>query len=368
MRRGRYGQFGKHCEVFDLWESFNEDPAMAEAMGLSEDAQLYEGSGAPEGRADFPYFLQTVIRFRMRERFAAVASIWRSFVGIESAQDFRENRIVELGGIWGMGPIQEFGEYGRMRSTERPGPGYAVGKHGGVYGVTFELIVNDMVDKILNRIPGEIGRTNGEYISQMVVAFMESNPTYIDGTAFFHASRANIITGVTADPSEDNLASAMETMRMRRDANGVPFSVQPRRVLVRGDLQRMRILQILNSATLQWATVGATAQGNLSFARGTNNPMQGLLPNDAVVQEPWLNDPNDWYIFGDAQDRPAFIVAFLRGNQEPFIGLKDPQVRNAMGAGTDPYDFDFDSIDFKIRSIVGTGQGEPLAAMKMVPS
>lgn len=364
----RWGNFGKHCEVFDLWESFNEDPALAQQMGLAEDEQLYEGTGAPEGRADFPYFLQTVIRFRMRERFRNVASVWRSFVGIESAQDFRTHRVNELGGLWGMGPIPEFGEPPRLRSTERPGPGFAVGKHGGVYGVTFELIINDQTDRLLNRIPGEIGRTNGEYVSQAVVAFMESNPTFIDGTAFFHASRSNIITGATAEPSEDNLAVALETMRMRRDPNGVPFTITPRRVLLRGELQKLRILQILNSATLLWLGQSTTPPGNLSFLRGTDNPMQGMLPNDAIIQEPWLNDPNDWYIFGDAQDRPAFVVAFLRGRQEPFIGLKDPGVRNAMGAGTDPYDFEFDSIDYKVRMIFGLGQGEPLAVMKMSPS
>jgi len=365
---GRYGHWGKHIELFELWEAFNDDPALRQSLAESEGG-LLEGTGAPEGRADFPLFLQTVIRVRMRERFNAVAAKWRSYMGIESAQDFREQRVNEMGGIVGMRPVPEYGEYKRLRSREVPGPAFAVAKHGGIYSVTFELVVNDQTDYILNRTPRELGRMAGEYKSQVFVAFVESNPTYIDGTAFFHASRGNVVTGAGADPTEDNLVTILETMTLRRDVNNIPFTVTPRRVLVRSPRTALRIQQILRSQQTIETTAGAV--GAQVFARGSDNPLAyngGILPPDSVVQEPWFNDANDWYILGDAADRPAFIAAFLRGRQEPFIGLKDPGVRNAMGAGSDPYSWEFDQIDYKVRDIFGTGMGEPLAAMKMIPS
>jgi hypothetical protein len=357
----RYGVFGKHVELFDLWESANSDPGLAEAMGFLE-----EGTGAPEGRADFPIFLQTVIRHRMRERFRTIASKWTDYAGVESASDFREHTVSQMNGIVGIAPVRENGEYQRMRSSEEQGPSFAVAKHGGIYSVTFELIVNDETDYILNRAPAEIGRSSAEYKAQVLVNFIESNPTYgPDGNPFFSVARNNEFTGTAADPSEDNLITFIEAMQLRRDPNGIPYNVQPDRIMVRGARQKFRFQQIIKSSeTVQQQTGVANDQ----FARGNFNPLYGIMPPDAVIDEPWLNDPDDYYVFGNADDRPAFIMSFLRGQQEPFIGIKDPGSRNAMGAGTDPYSWEFDSIDFKVRDVFGTSCGEPVAAIRARPA
>lgn len=363
----RYGIWGKHIELFDLWESYNDDPALAnEAMGMQE----AEGTGAPEGRADFPIFLQNVIRHRVRERFTTVASKWQSYMGVESAQDFREHTVSEMGGIRGMQPVLENGPYKRMRSSEQVGPSFAIAKHGGIYGVTMELIINDDANTILNRIPREIGRTAAEYMSEVAVAFIESNPTYgPDGLPFFSAARGNEFTGAAAAVSEDNLVAMIESMTLRRDATtNRPMNLMPRRILTRTTRQVLRFQQILRSAqTIE--TTGAAA-ANMTFARGSDNPLAyngGIMPADAVIQETWLNDPDDYYILGDADNRPAFIMSFLRGQQAPFIGLLDPGVRSVLGAGTDPYSWEIDTIDYKARSIFGTSVGEPLAAIRARP-
>lgn len=367
MARGRYGNWGKHLETFELFEAFREDPTLG---GSLMEGELEEGTGAPEGRADFPIFLQTVIRHRMRERFRTVASKWQSYMGVESAQDFREHTVSQMNGIAGIEPVGEFGEYPRMRSGEAEGPSFAVAKHGGIYSITFEMVINDETDRMLNKIPREIGRASAEYKSQVAVAFIESNPVYgPDGNPFFSAARGNEFTGLAADISEDNLVTMLEYMALQRDpATNTPFIVNPRRILVRTPRQRLRFQQIIRSTQTVERTAGAA--GNLQFSRGSDNPLAydgGIMPADSVIQEAWLNDPNDYYILGDAEDRPAFIMSFLRGRQEPFIGLRDPGVRAAIGNGPDPYDMNFDTVDFKVRDIFGTSAGEPLAALRARP-
>jgi len=355
----RYGQWGKHLELFEMYENWRG--GRMEALAESGyDLQEADGTGAPEGRADFPLFLQTIIRMRTRERFATTAAKWRSYVGIESAQDFREHRISQMNGILGMGPVGENGEYPRMRSSEEPGPPFAVGKHGGVYSVTMELIINDEVDRILSRNPRELGRTAAEYVSRIVVALIESNPNYIDGQPFFSVARGNEVQGTGAVVSETNLAQVLTNMKLRRMAGGIPFAVQPRRILTQNDLTKMVFSRILGSAE-----TGATSNDTATtvFDKGTQNPLYGVLKGDAVIDEPWFNDPNDWIVLGDAADRPAFVVAFLRNQQEPFIGLKNPEVRSTLG-GPDPYTFDFDTIDYKVRLFVGVAVGEPFAAYR----
>ena len=355
-----YGIWGKPLQIFEMYEDFRDDPDVI--------AHLQEGTGSPEGRADFPYFLQTVIRNRMRERYNAVAAKWQQYTGRESAQDFRETTVTQLNGLWGMGPIPEYGEYPRLRSAEEPGPPFVVAKHGGIYEVTMELVINDEADRILNRIPREIGRMAGEYVSLAVVAYIESNPTYIDGQPFFSAAHNNEQVGALAQPTEDNLVTVLENIKTRRDPNNVPYSLTPRRILVRSERQRLTFQRILSSQqTGTVVTRDPTTQGAAVFDRGTDNPLYGILPPDAVIDEPWLNDPDDWYVLADIEDRPAFVVAFLRGRTEPFIGRLNPQV-GGLGGGDDPYTMEFDSIPYKVRHIFGCGMGDPNAMHRMRPS
>lgn len=365
------GLVSEHNRLVRLWRAFNADPAIREQLAESEDLQ--EGTGAPEGRADFPIFLQSVIRRRMRERFATVASKWRSYVGIESAEDFREHTVAQINGFAGIEGINENGEYPRLRTDEERGPSFAVGKHGGTYSVTMELVINDDANMILNRTPRELGRAMAEYVSRIVVAFIESNPTYgPDGLPFFGSGHGNELTGAPANPNETNLMAILDAMKLQRDKNGIPYTVDPNRILTRTPSQKATFDRIIRSQLTGVNETVATTRGNAAlnfgdFFTGNYNPAYNVLPPDAVVDEPWFNDPNDYYVLGNAADRPPFVVAFLRGRQEPFIGIKDPGVRDVLGAGSDPNSWFFDHIDYKARHFFGVAPGEPKAAFRLRP-
>lgn len=363
-KKGRYGEWGKHLELFDLFEDFRSDPTIQAAL-LGEEA-LAEAYGAPEGRVDFPIFLQTVIRHRIRERFRGVASRWTEYLGMENAQDFREHTVSQLGAIRGFEGIEEHGEYPRLRSSEEGGPSFAVGKYGGIYGVTFELVINDETDRILNRIPEELGKSMAEYVAKAMVALVESNPTYSpDGKPFFSAERENLVTGAAADITEDNFTAILDTMSLRRDKDDIPIMVEASKILVREPSAKYKFLRMIRSAE-----TGVTQDADTTaadFYRGRDNPLRGIISEDAVSVEPWLNTPDDWYILANAQDRPAFLAAFLRNRRDPYIFLKDTGMKGVGGGGSDPYEMDFDEVPFKVRHVFGGAVGEPLAAVKAQP-
>ena len=366
-RKGRYGVWGGHKEIFDVFEDFRSDPKVLEALlGEESYAELQETYGAPEGRVDFPIFLQTIIHHRIRQRFRAVESRWSSYLGFENAQDFREHTVSQLGAIRGIEGIEEHGEYPRLRSSEFGGPSFAVGKYGGIYGVTFELVINDALDKILNMIPTELGKSMGEYVSKAMVALMESNPTYsVDGKPFFSAERENLVTGAAADITADNIAAILDTMSLRRDDDDIPINVDAAKVIVREPSAKMKFRRIIRSTE-----TGVTQDADTTpatFYEGRDNPLAGILPEDAVVVEPWLNTPDDYIILANAQDRPAFLAAFLRNRRDPHIFLKDSGMRGVGGGSSDPYEMDFDEVPFKIRHIFGGAVGEPLGAVKAQP-
>ena len=89
--------------------------------------------------------------------------------------------------------------------------------------------------------------------------------------------------------------------------------------------------------------LGLHGQGHDEPARG--HPQRG----SRFVREAFFNDVTDWYLFADPNSVPAFAIGFLNGERRPFIGLKNPEVRNALGPGVDPYTFELDSVDFKVR-------------------
>lgn len=378
-RSSQWGVWGKHLELFEAFESWRDDDeaqvAVAVEEGLIQEeaqdgfrASLQEGTGGPEGRADFPLFMLTVTRHRMREGFSRRAAQWDRYVGVERAEDFRTITTSQLNGITGMAPVPEFDEYGRLRSSEEMGPPIAVAKHGGVYGLTYETIVNDETNKILNRTPTEMGKMAASYTSQVIIALIESNPNYIDGLPFFTATpraglpNGNEYTGAAAEPSEDNLVKIVSDLENVQDAEGFPIDISPGLVLTKSRETSLIFRRILRSQQ-----TGATANDTATdtFDKGTYNAASDILPGtDPVVVEPYLKDPNDWILLASVADRAAFRVAFLRDQRQPFIGMLDPGVRSVGGGANDPYLLDIDEMLMKLRHVFGVALGDPLAARR----
>jgi len=377
-RNGKYGRFGKHIELFEMFESWRDDPDAQTALAVEEgwieegEEDSYRdslseasGTGAPEGRADFPLFLLSVTRHKMRQGFQRRSAQWTRYVGTERAEDFRIHTVSQLNGLSGMGPVPEFDEYPRIRSSEEMGPPYSVGKHGGVYGVTYEMVVNDQTNEILNRTPRELGRMSAAYVSLVIVGLIESNPNWIDGLPFFTATarqglpNGNEFTGSAAEPSEDNLITIVASLKNTVDSEGFPIDIDPGVVITKDERTKYIFRRIIRSQQ-----TGATANdtGTTVFDKGTANAAEGILPEDGVIVEPYLRDPNDWIMLAEV-GRPAFIIAFLRDQREPFIGMQDPGVRS-IGGGRDPYTLDFDELPMKIRHVFGVALGDPRAARR----
>lgn len=372
MRTRHRSAFGPHNSLIEMWQAWLRDPkamkALAEEEGFElNEAQLAEGTGAPEGRADFPIFLLSIIRRTMRQAFTRRASQWERYMGVERAEDFRQHIVAQLNGLSGMGPVPEFDSYPRIRSSEEAGPPYSVGKHGGIYGVTFEMVVNDDANLILNRTPTELGRMSAAYIAQVVAAMIEANPNYIDGLPFFTATArsglpaGNEYTGAAAEPTEDNIVQQIEDMRNTTDSEGFPIEINPDIVLTRSERVRLNFKRITRSQ--ETGTTVNDPAGTTADKGRLNVLNDETLAPDAVVVEPYLKDPNDYILLNEV-GRAAFRIAFLRDQREPFIGIARAAVESVNGGAPDPYTLDFDELPYKVRSVFGTALGDPRAARR----
>ncbi|MCX6419316.1 MAG: hypothetical protein NTU50_07890 [Actinobacteria bacterium] len=212
-----------------------------------------------------------------------------------------------------------------------------------------------------------MGDAAAQFVVETIIALIESNPTAPDGTAMYHSSRSNI---GSAALSEDSLVDGIAALTKQRDDAGRRIRVEASSLVVPSPRLQLIANRILNSqltgTTLSYSSPAA-GTGTGVFDKGNMNALAGLLPADAVVYDPYLTDANDWYLFADPSRVPAFAVGFLNGQEAPQAFLKEPMVSTALGGnGQDPYRFDLDSVDFKVRLDFGVAPVDPRGTYKGV--
>lgn len=317
-------------------------------------------------KADFPAFLHGPIATSLYKGFTRVAPQYRRYGKIQDVKDFRPTRIHGLNGISGIGYVGDQGEYNEMVRSERAPASLMIDTYGGVYSVTRQAVINDNSGALLKDNPDEMGYAAAQFITEAIIAYIESNPTAPDGNPLFHAGSHN--NAATAALSEDSLADAISAMEGGVDEDGRPNVVRPRTLAVKNvrlELIANRIINSQETGGRQNINAAAGAGSNI-FDKGTDNPLQGMLPSDAVVRDPYWSDANDWYLFADPNDVPAFAIGFLNGKEEPSVFLKNPEAKAATGGGSDPYTWEVDSVDFKVRFDFGTGVVDPRGAYRSI--
>ena len=341
------------------WGNFGGPLRLIEAYKEWRDLRLEEA----DSKADFASFLYGPVRQALWHGYERVQPEYRRYARVENAPDFRERRLRGLTAISGLGYVGDHGEYPPMGRGERPPASLVVDTYGGVYAITRQAIRNDDTGALLNDVPRDMGFAAGVFVVQALVALIVSNPNAPDGAAFFSSGRGNQTTTAL---SEDSLADAISFLESQTDDSGFPIVIRAQTLVVKTARMQAIAKRILNSQETGTSitTAGAAGAGTSIFDKGTLNPLAGVLPADAVVRDPYFPDANDWYLFADPDTVPAFAIGFLDGREEPFIGLKNPEVRNALGAGEDPYTYELDSVDFKIRLDFGVAPVDPRAAYR----
>lgn len=349
----KFGNIGKPVLLYEAYMDYRDN-----LMGQAEAGEMELSEAV--SKADFPSFLFGPVETSVYDGYTRVDPQYRRYGRVESMNDFRSRRIKGLNGMSGIGYVGDHGNYPEMNRTERKNAELIIDTYGATYSITRQAIINDSSGDLLKNNPSDMGYAAAVFITETIIAYIESNPTAPDGNATFHASHNN--TGTSA-LSEASLAATISQMEAQTDEDGRHIVVRPRTLAVKNAVQELIANRILNSQ-FTGATANDTATG--VFDKGTKNVLSGIMPNDAVVRDPYWSDSNDWYLFADPKDVPGFAVGFLNGKEEPSVFLKNTEARNAAGSGADPYTWNLDSVDFKIRFDFGVAVVDPRAVYRHV--
>lgn len=349
----RFGRYRKPIPLYEAFIDWRQDVS----DGL---VQLEEA----DSKADFPSFLFGPVRQALWQGYEYVQGQYRRYARVENAPDFRQRRLYGLNKMTKPGYVGDHGEYPQMKRGERPPATLVIDTYGGEYSITRQAVINDESGELLRSAPEEMGDSAATFIVESIIALIESNPTAPDGLPMWSTTRGN---AGTLALSEDSIVTAIAAMTKQTDDTGRKIVVRPRTLVVGDPRQELIANRIIRSqeagTTVNWT--GGAGAGSQVFDKGTLNPVASILPNDAVVYDPYFSDANDWYLFADPARVPAFAVGFLNGQERPEVFLKNPEAAAAMGGGgEDPYTFHWDTIDFKVRMDFGSAPVDPRGTYK----
>jgi hypothetical protein len=284
-------------------------------------------------------------------------SVFRNYCKISQVADFRNvKRFVTSGAEATLDTVEQQAEYPETSLGEAKYE-YAVKKYGRRIPFAWETMINDDLDA-LKDIPARFGRaarrTEQKFATQL----------YCDGSgphaSFYTVGNANIIT---ANPvlSIDAFQTAMTVLSAQKDSDGEPIMIDMVHLVVPPALEVVAN-NILNATQLELTGSGGTSNSKLITANWMRNRVRLHVDYYIPIIASTANANTSWWLFADpGNNRPALEVGFLRGHLTPEIFIKSPNTISVGGSSADPMngDFDTDSIQYKVRHVLGGTQMDP---------
>ncbi len=366
--------------------------------------------------SDFSGYFGDILDRSILAAYAETPYTWRMYCKATSSNDFRQAKIFRFDrgasvldgpilpnsyGASGAGPtgLAQVVEYPQRYRVES---NYVdqLYKFGARMDYAWETLVNDDLDA-LKDTPALFGRaarrTEEKRATELFASSTGPNST------FFSVANKNILTvavltnlnsqyGLPDNPhlSITSLQAGLQVMMNQRDLDGEPISVEAVTLVV-GPALKIVAMNILNASQVWMNSQGGVAGLYGSGGTETQSSLQQLLADNWAKNIVRLavnyylpvvdttHGQTAWYLFADPNaGRPALQQSFLRGREGPELFMKASNSiaigEGRMGPGSgvmpgtgqsNPFDGDFetDSIQYKIRHVLGGTLLDPIMAV-----
>lgn len=265
-----------------------------------------------------PGILSNVANKRLLQSYTAQPIIAQKLCSLGDLNDFKENERFRLTDVGDLQPLAQDGEIKDGRLTEETASNQ-IDTYAKKFCLTRKMIINDDLGAFL-KVPIAMGNRAARLIDQLFFKRLLSNPTWNDGTALFHASHKNLLTGAASALSADSLKKAIQKYLDQVDADGQPISVEPKFLVVPTALKHLAI-ELTRGTTL-------ISSGSTDVLR----PSLNVLADEdlSIVSSPYLAHPNysgssgtAWYLFGSPNQVDTFEIGYLKGKRTPTVERGD---------------------------------------------
>lgn len=260
-----------------------------------------------QGTGDFTVLLENAMHKALQTAYAVTPDTWSRFCKVGSVSDFRAHGRYRTGSLGNLDTVNELGEFRNKTIPDGEKGSVTIGTRGNVINLSRQAIINDDLGAFIG-LAADLGRAGRRTIEAAVYALLAENsgagPTMADGQPLFHSTHNNITTSAAITMAAldlDRVAMASQT-----DVGGNDFlDLRPAVLLV--PLSLGGTARSINEAQYDPDTANKLQKPNI---------VNGLFRD--IVDSPRLTGTRR-YLFADPNEAPVLEVAFLDGNQEPFV-------------------------------------------------
>lgn len=267
------------------------------------------GMAITQSTSDFPILLGNVMHKALQAAYAIQADTWSMFCARGTVTDFRAHNRYRVGSLSNYDALNENGKFKNKPIPDGEKESITATTKGNIINISRQAIVNDDLGAFMD-LATAFGRAGKRTVEADVYATLALNagmgPTLNDGLPLFDAAHNNVGTGA---PSVDNFDAGRVKMSNQLDVGGNDYLGLSPAVFLGPESLRGNALVIVNS------TYDPDAANKLQRA----NKVAGLVRD--VVGTPRLSG-TPWYFFADPNQAPVLEVAFLDGNDTPYLEMQ----------------------------------------------
>jgi ATP-dependent protease ClpP protease subunit len=263
-----------------------------------------------QGTGDFPVLLENVMHKTLLGAYALQADTWTTFCARGSVSDFRAHNRYRVGSLGNLDSKNELGEFKNKTIPDGEKASITAGTKGNIINISREAVINDDMGAFTG-LAANLGRAAKRTVEADVYATLALNagfgPTLEDGVTLFHADHNNVSTGA---PTVLSFDAARVIMAAQKDVSG-------------NDYLALTPAVWLGPTGIEGA---AKVVVNSTYDPDANNKLQraniaaGLV--QTIVGTPRLSS-TPWFMFADPTQAPVLEVAFLDGNDTPYLELEN---------------------------------------------
>jgi len=274
----------------------------ASAKGLDEREMVKRAFS--QSTSDFPVLLENAMHKTLQGSYATAPDTWSRFCATGSVTDFRAHNRFRLGSFGNLDSVNENGEFENKSIPDGEKSSIQADTKGNVINISRKTIINDDLSAFIG-LANMLGRSARRTIEADVYALLASNPVMLDGIALFHADHGNL-AGSGSVVSVASIEAGRVAMAKQMDISGNDFL----------DLRPNAWLGGMSTGGTAREVLGAEYNDDSQKNQRKPNIIRGLVGD--IVDSPRIAG-TDWYLFADAADAPVIEVAFLNGEQAPFL-------------------------------------------------
>jgi len=272
--------------------------------------------------SDFPLILAATANKSLLAGYEVAPATFQLWARVGSLNDFKSSTRLKFADVGKLKLIAEGGKYTETKRTEKKET-IQLGTYGRTWTMSRQGIINDDLGAFTNTLFG-FGIEARMLPNDLAIAILTANAAMTDGFALFSTQHGNY--SHETDRRLDTLAHAVSALKYMRGLMGKQKQYQHADESGTARYLNLRPKVWLVNADDEYFARQTIASGtDVSQSNyGVDNPFKNLgmvVVSDQNIQT--SSTDYSHYLFADPRIAPVVEVAFLQGNQQPYMEETD---------------------------------------------